>query len=254
MKQDTLAGRVALVTGATSGIGLATAQAFARQGAKVVLAGRRQDKGEAAAGAIRETGGDALFVQTDMDDDAQVEALIGRTVEHYGGLHAAFNNAGIEGDSFVPVHDQGLDNYERVFRTNVRSVLASMKHEIPAILQSGGGAIINNASIAGMIGFPGMSVYTASKHAVVGLTRAAAIEYAPQGIRINAVAPGGVETEMFDRFAGDPEVRAQLDGMHPIGRAGRPEEIASAVLWLAAPENSFTAGTILPVDGAFTAQ
>ncbi|MEM7305093.1 MAG: glucose 1-dehydrogenase [Planctomycetota bacterium] len=247
-------GRVALVTGATSGIGLAAAKAFAERGAKVVLAGRRQDRGEEAAGALREAGHEALFVRTDVDNEAEVNALVGQAVESYGRLDFAFNNAGIEGDPFVPLHEQTLDNYERVFNTNVRSVLTSMKAEIPAMLKSGGGAIVNNSSVAGLIGFGGMSVYTASKHAVSGLTRAAAAEYAQQGIRINAVAPGAVETEMYGRFAQDDEVQKQIASLHPIGRAGNVDEIATAVAWLAAPENTFTTGIVLPVDGGFTAQ
>ena len=247
-------GRVALVTGATSGIGLATAQAFARRGSKVVLAGRREDKGEAAAGALRDEGHEAFFVQADVNNDAEVDALVTHTVERYGGLDFAFNNAGIEGDPFVPLHEQDLDNYERVFTTNVRSVLTSMRAEIRAMLANGGGAIVNNASIAGLIGFGGMSVYSASKHAVAGLTRAGAVEYAPQGIRINAVAPGAVETEMYGRFATDADTQAQIASLHPVGRAGTADEIASAVLWLCSPQNSFTHGTVLPVDGGFTAQ
>jgi NAD(P)-dependent dehydrogenase (short-subunit alcohol dehydrogenase family) len=247
-------GRVALVTGATSGIGLATARAFAECGAKVVLSGRRKDRGEAAVKSLREAGHEAFFVRADVDQEGEVRALVQDTVDRYGGLDFAFNNAGIEGDVFVPLHEQSGANLERVMRTNVASVLASMKAEIPAMLARGGGAIVNNASIAGLVGFGGMSVYTASKHAVVGLTRAGAVEYAARGIRINAVAPGAIETEMFGRFAAAPEVQAQIRSLHPIGRVGRPAEVASAVLWLCDPANAFTLGTVLPVDGGFTAQ
>ena len=189
-----------------------------------------------------------------MDDDAQVQALVDVTVAKYGRLDIAFNNAGIEGDPFVPLHEQSLDNYERVFRTNVRSVLGSMKAQIPAMLADGGGSIINNASVAGMIGFGGMSVYTASKHAVVGLSRAAALEYSAQGVRVNAVAPGAIETDMYDRFATEDEVKQQLTSLHPIGRVGRADEVAKAVTWLASDESSFVTGTVLPVDGGFTTQ
>lgn len=244
---------VSLVTGATSGIGEATARAFARRGDRVVLAGRRFDAGEAVAGSIRDAGGEAVFVQTDVSDPAQVRALVGRAVEVYGGLDVAFNNAGIEGDVFTPTHEQTLDNYQQVFDVNVRGVLDSMRAQIPAMLERGGGVIVNNASIAGLVGFGGMSVYSTSKHAVVGLTRNAALDYAQQGIRVNAVAPGPIETEMYTRFA-TPEVAEQIAQMVPMGRAGKPEEIASAVLWLTDPANTYTTGQTIAVDGGFTTQ
>jgi NAD(P)-dependent dehydrogenase (short-subunit alcohol dehydrogenase family) len=254
MSTSSFTGRVALVTGATSGIGLATAQAFAERGAKVVLSGRREDRGEAAAGALRDAGHEAFFVQADVDKDGEVQALVRHVVERYGALDCAFNNAGTEGDTFVPLHEQSLDNLDRVFRTNVRSVLSSMKAEIRAMLEHGGGAIVNNASAAGLVGFGGMSAYSASKHAVVGLTRAGAIEYAPQGIRINAVAPGAIDTEMYRRFASSAAVQETIKSLHPVGRPGTPAEVASAVLWLCDPDNTFTAGTVLPVDGGYTAR
>ena len=245
--------KVVLVTGATSGIGAATAKAFAARGDRVVLAGRRTDKGEAIADEIKSAGGEALFVQADVAESEQIEALVEKTVATYGRLDVAFNNAGIEGDVFVPVHEQSIENYESVFDINVRGVLASTKAEIPAMLKNGGGAIINNASIAGLIGFAGMSVYTASKHAVIGLTRNIALEYAQQGIRANAIAPGPIETEMFDRFANE-EVRQMIDATVPMGRAGKPEEIASAILWLGDPANTYTTGQVIAVDGGYTAQ
>jgi NAD(P)-dependent dehydrogenase (short-subunit alcohol dehydrogenase family) len=244
---------VALVTGATSGIGAATAKAFAAAGYRVALAGRRADKGQAMADEITRAGGKAAFFTTDVSDPDQVRSLVGKTLETFGRLDAAFNNAGIEGDVFVPVHQQRPENFKQVFTVNVEAVLNSMKAEIAAMLEHGGGAIVNNASVAGLVGFNGMSVYTASKHAVVGFSRAAALEYAPQGIRINAVAPGPIETEMFERFA-NTEVRAQVEKMVPMGRMGRPEEIASAVLWLVDPQNSYTTGQVIAVDGGFTAQ
>jgi NAD(P)-dependent dehydrogenase (short-subunit alcohol dehydrogenase family) len=254
MSNSSFEGKVALVTGATSGIGLATAKAFAERGAKVVLAGRREDRGEEAAGALRDAGHQAFFVKADVSRPAEVKALVGATVERYGALDFAFNNAGIEGDPFVPLHESTLDNYDRVFDVNVRSVLTSMQAQVDVMLKAGGGSIVNNASIAGLTGFGGMSLYSASKHAVVGLTRSAAIEYAAQGLRINAVAPGAIQTDMYDRFLPDPAARAHVAGLHPIGRTGTPEEIAAAVVWLSDPANTFTLGTVLPVDGGFTAQ
>ena len=245
--------KVVLVTGATSGIGAATAEAFAAAGNRVVLSGRRADKGEELVAKIRAAGGEATFVQADVSDPEQIKSLVGRTLETYGRLDVAFNNAGVEGDSFVPTADQTAENYRQVFDINVEGVLNSMKAQIPAMLESGGGAIVNNASIAGLLGFNGMSVYAASKHAVVGLTRNAALEYAQAGIRVNAVAPGPIETEMYDRFA-DEAVREQVNAMVPMGRSGQPEEIASAVLWLADPKNSYTTGQVIAVDGGFTSQ
>lgn len=245
---------VALVTGATSGIGRATALAFGRAGYRVALAGRRADRGEALAREIAAAGGEASFFPTDVSDPAQLRGLVESTVGRYGRLDVAFNNAGVEGDVFVPLHEQAPENYARVFDVNVRAVLEAMQAEIPAMIASGGGAIVNTTSVAGVIGFPGMSVYTASKHAVSGFTRAAALEYAGQGVRVNAVAPGPIETEMYDRFAADEETRAQIRTMVPMGRAGTPEEIAHAVLWLADPLNTYTTGQVVAVDGGMTAQ
>lgn len=247
------ASQVVLVTGGTSGIGEATARAFASKGHKVVLVGRRAEKGEAVATSIREAGGEATFIAADLSQEGQAQRVVDETIEKYGRLDVAFNNAGVEGDAFVPTHEQTSENYRRVFDVNVESVLDSMKAQIPAMLEKGGGAIVNNASIAGLLGFNGMSVYAASKHAVVGLTRNAALEYAPHGLRVNAVAPGPIETEMYDRFAND-DVRAQINTMVPMGRAGRPEEIASAVLWLCDADNTYTTGQVIAVDGGFTAQ
>ena len=248
--------KVALVTGGTSGIGAASALAFARAGAKVVVSGRREKEGAEVVARIKQNGGEARFVRTDVADEAQVAALVQATLSAYGRLDAAFNNAGIEGEVGKPTHEQSLANYHQVMNINVLGVLLAMKHEIPAMLKNGGGAIVNTSSVGGQIGFPGVGVYVASKHAVLGLTRSAALEYATQGIRVNAVSPGGIVTPMLDRFTGGPDSDffKQLEAMHPVGRAGRPEEIAEAVLWLCTDKASFVTGQSLTVDGGFTAK
>lgn len=248
-------GKVVLVTGGTSGIGRETSLAFAREGASVVITGRRDELGTKVAAELNEIGGGkGHFVKADITKPDDIERMVAETVSKYGRLDVAFNNAGLEGD-LVPVTEQSIENYDRVFTANVRGVLLSMKHEIPAILKSGGGAIINNASIAGLIGMAGLSVYGASKHAVIGLTKSAALEWAKEGVRINAVAPAAIQTDMYDRFTGgDAAAKEQFVSYHPIGRVGTPDEIASAVLWLGSNEASFMVGHTLTVDGGFTAQ
>jgi NAD(P)-dependent dehydrogenase (short-subunit alcohol dehydrogenase family) len=248
--------KVALVTGGGTGIGRATALAFAEAGAKVVISGRRETEGEQTLGLIKKRGGQGLFIKGDVTNESEVEKLIAQTVERYGRLDAAFNNAGIEGEVGKQTHEQSVANYHSVMDINVLGVLLAMKHEVAAMLKNGGGAIVNNASVGGVIGFPGASVYVASKHAVLGLTKTAALEYAKQGIRVNAVLPGGIETPMLNRFTGGPgtDFFNQLAGMHPVGRLGRPEEIAEAVLWLCSNKASFVTGLSLTADGGWTAQ
>jgi NAD(P)-dependent dehydrogenase (short-subunit alcohol dehydrogenase family) len=248
-------GKVALVTGGTSGIGKAAAIAFAREGAKVVLSGRREREGLAVAEEIRTAGGIAHFVQADVAKEADVRRLVDETVAKLGRLDVAFNNAGVE--SLGPITEATEADYRRLFDVNVWGVLASMKYEIPAMLKTGGGAIINTSSIAGHIGLAGAGIYVATKHAVEGLTKTAALEYARQGVRVTAVAPAAIETDMIDRFVGGSRESDQGKGvaaMHPVGRMGKPEEIAEAVLYLASDAAKFTTGTSLAVDGGWLAQ
>ena len=244
--------KVALVTGGTSGIGKTTATEFARAGAKVVLSGRREKEGESVVAEIQQLGGAAAFIRADVAKDADVKAMVDFTVATYGRLDIAFNNAGVE---WMGPLDQATEaEYRRIFDINVWGVLNSMRHEIPAMLKNGGGAIVNTSSVAGHIGMA-PSIYTASKHAVEGLTKALALEFAKQNIRINAVAPAGVATDMVDRFAGkEGEMRDYLTSLHPVGRIGASVEIAAAVLYLCSDDAKFTTGTSLVVDGGMLAQ
>jgi NAD(P)-dependent dehydrogenase (short-subunit alcohol dehydrogenase family) len=245
------AGKVALVTGGTSGIGKATAIAFARAGAKVVLTGRREKEGAQVVAEIKKLGGDAAFVRADVAKDGDVKKMVDFTVDKFGKLDVAFNNAGVEWKG--PLDQATEAEYRRIFDINVWGVLNSMRHEIPVMLKNGGGAIVNTSSVAGHVGLPQVSVYIASKHAVEGLTKSAALEFAKQNIRINAIAPGVIGTEMFDRFAGEDEVRNQIISITPVGRIGVSEEIAAAVLYLASDDAKFTTGSSLVVDGGFVA-
>lgn len=246
------AGKVALVTGGTSGIGAATALALAAAGAKVVLSGRREPEGAAVVAKITATGGVAAFFRADASVESEIAALVAFTVEKFGRLDLAFNNAGVEITG--PVTAVAEADYRRVFDLNVWGVLASLKHEIPAMLKTGGGAIVNTSSVAGHAGMAGVSVYVASKHAVEGITKAVALEVARQGIRVNAVAPAAIVTEMFNRFAPAPEQQAYMANLHPVGHAGQPDDIARAVLYLLDPANTFLTGTSLAVDGGWLAQ
>jgi len=253
MNSKTFSGKVALVTGGTSGIGKTTAIEFARAGAKVVLTGRREKEGAQVVAEIQKLGGDAGFVRADVAKDADVKRIVDFTVDKFGRLDIAFNNAGVE---WMGPLDQATEaEYRRVFDINVWGVLNSMRHEIRVMLKTGGGAIVNTSSVAGHVGMGQVSIYIASKHAVEGLTKALALEFAKQNIRINAVAPGAIATEMFDRFAGKhSEVLDSLSSLIPVGRIGASEEIAAAVLYLCSDNAKFNVGTSLVVDGGFIAQ
>lgn len=246
--------KVVLITGAASGIGRATAIAFASAGAKVVVADITVKGGKETAEQINASGGEAIFVECDVGNVVQVEELVNQTIERFGRLDCAFNNAGTEGDQAFTT-DSSEANWDRVLRVNLKSVWACMKYEIPAMLKAGGGSIVNCASIAGLVGFPGVPAYVASKHGMIGLTKTAALEYVKQGIRVNAVCPGVIDTPMITRYTqGDKGIEGQLAASEPIGRIGRPEEIADAVVWLCSEKASFVTGVAFPVDGGWVAQ
>ena len=248
-----MAGKVALITGGTSGIGRATALAFAREGAKVVVTGRRPEEGAETVRLVTQAGGEARFLRADVAKAAEVEAMVRGTVDAFGRLDYAFNNAGIDG-TMAPMVEQTEENYAQVMDINVRGLWLSMKAEIAQLLKQGGGAIVNNSSIAGLVGFPSGGIYVASKHAVIGLTKTAALEYARQGVRVNAVCPAAIQTDMLDRVFGSEEAKGQMAGMHPMGRIGRAEEVATAVVWLCSEGASFVTGHALPVDGGYLSQ
>jgi NAD(P)-dependent dehydrogenase (short-subunit alcohol dehydrogenase family) len=251
---DRVKGKVALITGGGSGIGRATALLFASEGAKVVVADYNAEGGERTVRAIKEAGGEAIFHPADVANFKEVEAMVNRTVEHYGRLDCAFNNAGIEGE-FAATPECSIENWQRVIGINLSGVFYCMKYEIPQMLKTGGGTIVNTSSICGLAGIANTSAYTAAKHGVAGLTKTAALEYSSRGIRVNAVCPGFIRTPMvarvMDRGSFDEKAVIQT---HPINRFGKAEEIAEAVLWLSTDASSFVSGVPMPIDGAYMAQ
>jgi NAD(P)-dependent dehydrogenase (short-subunit alcohol dehydrogenase family) len=248
---DHFESKVVLITGGNSGIGQATALAFAKKGAKVIVAARRVSEGKATVEMIKETGGEAQFVQTDVTKANEVEALIAACITNYGGLDYAVNNAGIGGTAFTPAAEYEEEIWDNVIDINLKGVWLCMKYEIPEMLRRGQGAIVNMSSVAGLRGGEIGVAYHASKHGVIGLTKAAAIEYAAQGVRINAVCPAVIKTPMTDPLFHDKDMTAQVTAKHPMGRVGRPEEVASTVLWLCSEDASFVTGHAHPVDGGF---
>lgn len=249
-----LSGKVAVVTGAASGIGRESALAFARAGAKVVVSDVMVEGGEETVRMIEDAGGEAMFVACDVAQEADVKALIAKTVEAYGKLDFAHNNAGIEGMA-GPCAECTEENWDKTIGINLKGVWWCAKYEIPEMLKNGGGVIVNTASVAGLVGFSGIPAYTASKHGVVGLTKSIALDYAKENIRCNAVCPGVIHTPMVDRFSGGTQEGLDaMAAMQPVGRLGQPSEIADAVVYLCSDEASFITGAAIPVDGGFVAQ
>jgi NAD(P)-dependent dehydrogenase (short-subunit alcohol dehydrogenase family) len=247
-------GKVALVTGAGSGIGRATAQIFTREGAKVVVADIVIEGGEETVRLLKAAGGEATFVRVDVSQPVDVEAMVKKAVDTYGRLDCAFNNAGIEG-VIQPTADYGEAHWDRVLAINLKGVWLCMKYEIQQMLKQGSGAIVNTASVAGLVGLPSFSAYVAAKHGVNGLTKTAALEYAKAGIRVNAVCPGAIRTPMFERGVRDnPGIEEQIVAAEPIGRMAAPEEVGEAVVWLCSDAASFVTGLPMAVDGGWVAQ
>jgi NAD(P)-dependent dehydrogenase (short-subunit alcohol dehydrogenase family) len=239
---------VVLITGALTGIGRATALAFAQVGAQLVVSGRREEEGEKLVAELRELGAEAEFVRSDVRHEADLRMLVDKTVARFGRLDVAVNNAGTEGTP-GPVTEQTAETYAATFDNNVLGTLLSMKHELRAMLAQGHGSIVNVSSTAGRNGVPGASVYAASKHAVEGLTKAAALEVAESGVRVNAVAPGPIETGMLNRFLGNPEKKTAWIAGVPVKRIGTPEEVAQTILFVASDKASFITGASIAVDG-----
>ncbi len=248
-------GKVALITGCSSGIGREASLAFTKKGAKVVLAARRISEGQELVDLIKENGGDAIFVKTDVSKAAEVEALVNKCISTYGRLDYAFNNAGIEGSHYTPTTDYEEEIWDEVMNINLKGVWLCMKYEIPHMLKQSKSAIVNTSSVAGLSGSIIGNAYIASKHGVIGLTKAAAIEYASQGIRVNAVCPAVIRTPMADRlYYWNSEIEERVTAMHPMGRTGTPQEVADVAVWLCSESASFITGHTLVIDGGYLAQ
>lgn len=246
-------GRVALVTGASSGIGRTAAVLFARHGAQVVASDVNEAGGKETVQMIGDAGGEAIFVRADVSKPSDCEAQVETALQNFGRLDYAFNNAGISGEMNL-VADYSVESWERVIGINLSGVFYCMKYQIPAMLQAGGGVIVNNSSILGKVATQTVAAYIASKHGVIGLTQAAALDYAAQGIRINAIGPGYIRTAMTEVLEQDPQTAERLIAMHPIGRFGEPEEVAEMALWLCSEKASFVTGAYFPVDGGYLAR
>ncbi|MBZ0259351.1 MAG: SDR family oxidoreductase [Hyphomicrobiales bacterium] len=250
--------KVALVTGAAAGIGRSTALLFAAEGAKVVVSDVDEKSGNETATMIKANGGEAVFVKADVSKAKDVAALLATALKTYGRIDCACNNAGIEG-KIMPFHEQPESNFDAIMAVNAKGVFLCLKAEIEHMRKGGGGAIVNLSSVAGMIGFPGLSPYVASKHAVIGMTKNAALEYGKEGIRVNAICPGGIETRMLDSLAdqasgGKLSTHDLMAPLHPIGRIGKPQEVAELIVWLCSDRAGFVTGAAVPVDGGYTAQ
>lgn len=246
-------GKVAVVTGGASGIGRTTCQFYAGDGAQVVVSDVDRAKGEETVQMIKEAGGEATFIRADVSDPEDCQALVDLTVEKYGRLDIAFNNAGIGGEQ-NPIADYSIEGWQQLIGVNLSGVFYCMKYEIPAMLNVGGGAIVNMASILGRVAFANSPAYVTSKHGVVGLTQNAAVEYGQQGIRVNAVGPGFIRTPLIADIEADEQIRDMLISLHPIGRLGEPEEVAELVIWLSSEKASFVTGAYYAVDGGYLAR